>query len=131
MKKLELSYEMERALGKNRNTVLALWYKIAYYQEKHGYCDKTNPELAKALKVSLSTIERAIRKLINLGLVLKVKAHFWSRTLFAVRPTLARENLLENCSRGTECEATTDGTTDGTSDGIYINNKKVHLNIRI
>ena len=69
MKKLELSYEVNKALGRNRNTVLSLWYKIAYFEEKYGYCDKTNTDFARMLDVSLSTIERSLRKLIKLGLV--------------------------------------------------------------
>ena len=87
MAKLELSYEMNKELGRNRNTVLALWYKIEYFQNKYGYCDKTNNDFSRMLGISLATVKRCIAKLIELGLVTKVKADFWHRKLFAVRPT--------------------------------------------
>ena len=74
MAKLELSYEMERLLGRNRNTVLALWYKIEYFQNKYGYCDKTNNDFSRMLGISLATVKRCITKLIELGLVSKVKS---------------------------------------------------------
>ena len=117
MKKLELSYEVNKALGRNRNTVLSLWYKIAYFEEKYGYCDKTNNDFARMLDVSLSTIERSLRKLIKLGLVSKVKFNYWQRKLFAVRPKSESDNKA------------TETINEGTSEGIYnikdknINNK--------
>lgn len=86
MAKLELSYEMERSLGRNRNTVLALWYKIEYFQNKYGYCDKTNNDFSRMLGISLATVKRCMTKLIELGLVSKVKSDYWHRKLFAVRP---------------------------------------------
>ena len=121
MKKLELSYEVNKALGRNRNTVLSLWYKIAYFEEKYGYCDKTNNDFARMLDVSLSTIERSLRKLIKLGLVSKVKFNYWQRKLFAVRPKSESDNKAT--------ETINEGTSEGISDGIYnikdknINNK--------
>ena len=87
MSKLELSYEMNKELGRNRNTVLALWYKIEYFQNKYGYCDKTNNDFSRMLGISLATVKRCIAKLIELGLVSKVKSDYWHRKLFAVRPT--------------------------------------------
>ena len=84
MAKLELSYEMNKKLGRNRNTILALWYRIEYFQNKYGYCDKTNPYFAEKLGISLATVKRCIAKLIELGLVTKVKSDFWHRKLFAV-----------------------------------------------
>ena len=86
MKKLELSYEMNRSLGRNRDTVLALWYKIEYFQNKYGYCDKTNPDFARMLGIGLATVKRCLAKLIELGLVSKVKSDYWHRKLFAIRP---------------------------------------------
>lgn len=87
MAKLELSYEMNKELGRNRNTVLALWYKIEYFQNKYGYCDKTNNDFSRMLGISLATVKRCMTKLIELGLVSKVKSDYWHRKLFAVRPT--------------------------------------------
>ena len=121
MKKLELSYEVNKSLGRNRNTVLSLWYKIAYFEEKYGYCDKTNNDFARMLDVSLSTIERSLRKLIKLGLVSKVKFNYLQRKLFAVRPKSESDNKAT--------ETINEGTSEGISDGIYnikdknINNK--------
>lgn len=86
MAKLELSYEMNKELGRNRNTVLALWYKIEYFQNKYGYCDKTNNDFSRMLGISLATVKRCMTKLIELGLVSKVKSDYWHRKLFAVRP---------------------------------------------
>lgn len=86
MAKLELSYEMNKELGRNRNTVLALWYKIEYFQNKYGYCDKTNNDFSRMLGISLATVKRCMAKLIELGLVSKVKSDYWHRKLFAVRP---------------------------------------------
>lgn len=86
MAKLELSYEVNKELGRNRNTVLALWYKIEYFQNKYGYCDKTNTDFSRMLGISLATVKRCIAKLIELGLVSKVKSDYWHRKLFAVRP---------------------------------------------
>ena len=86
VQKLQLSYEMETKLGRNRNMVLSLWYKINYFEQKYGYCDKTNPDFARMLDVSVRTIERALRKLIELGLVSKVKSSYWHRKLYAIRP---------------------------------------------
>ena len=88
MQKLELSYEMNRSLGRNRDTVLALWYKIEYFQSKYGYCDKTNPDFARMLGIGLATVKRCLTKLIELGLVSKVKSDFWHRKLFAIRPSV-------------------------------------------
>ena len=88
MKKLELSYEMNRSLGRNRDTVLALWYKIEYFQSKYGYCDKTNPDFARMLGIGLATVKRCLNKLIELGLVSKVKSDFWHRKLFTIRPSV-------------------------------------------
>lgn len=99
MAKLELSYEMERALGRNRKTVLALWYKIEYFQNKYGFCDKTNPDFARMLGISLATVKRCLEKLIELGLISKVKSGFWHRKLFAVRPvTDVKNNVNEPVS---------------------------------
>lgn len=86
MKKLELSYDMNKSLGRNRDTVLALWYKIEYFQNKYGYCDKTNPDFARMLGIGLATVKRCLAKLIELGLVSKVKSDYWHRKLFAIRP---------------------------------------------
>lgn len=119
MAKLELSYEMNKELGRNRNTILALWYRIEYFQNKYGYCDKTNPYFADKLGVSLSTIERAMRKLVKLGLVLKVKSDYWHRKLFAVRPDLKTVEPVQNPA--------SEGLNDGISDGIY---NKAYKNIK-
>ena len=124
MQKLKLSYEMETKLGRNRNTVLSLWYKIAYFEQKYGYCDKTNTDFARMLDVSLSTIERSLRKLIKLGLVSKVKFNYWQRKLFAIRP----ESESDNKAIETINEGTSEGISDGISDGIYINIKDKNIN---
>ena len=86
VQKLQLSYEMETKLGRNRNTVLSLWYKIAYFEQKFGYCDKSNPDFARMLGISVPTVKRCIVKLIELGLVKRVKPDFWHRKLYAIRP---------------------------------------------
>ena len=39
------------------------------------------------LGISLATVKRCMTKLIELGLVSKVKSDYWHRKLFAVRPT--------------------------------------------
>jgi len=88
MKKLELSYEMNKSLGRNRDTVLALWYKIEYFQNRYGYCDKTNPDFARMLGIGLATVKRCLNKLIELGLVSRVKSDFWHRKLFTIRPSV-------------------------------------------
>ena len=124
VQKLKLSYEMETKLGRNRNTVLSLWYKIAYFEQKYGYCDKTNTDFARMLDVSLSTIERSLRKLIKLGLVSKVKFNYWQRKLFAIRP----ESESDNKAIETINEGTSEGISDGISDGIYINIKDKNIN---
>ena len=116
MAKLELSYEMNKELGRNRKTILALWYRIEYFQKRYGYCDKTNTYFADKLEVSLSTIERAMRKLVKLGLVLKVKSDYWHRKLFVVRPDLNASEQLPN--------SISEGINDGISDGIYNNENK-------
>lgn len=115
---------METKLGRNRNTVLSLWYKIAYFEQKYGYCDKTNTDFARMLDVSLSTIERSLRKLIKLGLVSKVKFNYWQRKLFAIRP----ESESDNKAIETINEGTSEGISDGISDGIYINIKDKNIN---
>ncbi|MBP3904614.1 hypothetical protein [Turicibacter sp.] len=117
MAKLELTYEMEKALGRNRNTVLALWYKIEYFQNKYGYCDKTNNDFSRMLGISLATVKRCMTKLIELGLVSKVKSDYWHRKLFAVRPaTDVKNNVSEPIN-------------DPTSEPIYNNvYKKIKLN---
>ena len=38
MKKLQLDYELNKQVKKEK----VLWYKISYFQERYGYCDKTN-----------------------------------------------------------------------------------------
>ena len=124
MKKLLLTDEIEAQLGRNRNTVLSLWYKIAYFEQKYGYCDKTNTDFARMLDVSLSTIERSLRKLIKLGLVSKVKFNYWQRKLFAIRP----ESESDNKAIETINEGTSEGISDGISDGIYINIKDKNIN---
>ena len=86
VKKLLLTDEIEAQLGRNRNTVLSLWYKIAYFEQKYGYCDKSNPDFARMLGISVPTVKRCIAKLIELGLVKRVKPDFWHRKLYAIRP---------------------------------------------
>lgn len=116
MKKLELSYEVNKALGRNRNTVLSLWYKIAYFEEKYGYCDKTNNDFARMLGISLATVKRSLSKLIELGLVGKEKLNYWQRKLYAIRPTLESDDTV------------TEPTCEPTSEPIYINIKDKNIN---
>ena len=101
IKRLNLSDDMEKQLGKNRNTVLAVWYKIAYFEKRYGYCDKTDGDFSRMLDISIPTVQRALRKLIKLGLVKKEKPDFWHRKLYVIRPdqeimeTVNKEEVIE------------------------------------
>lgn len=127
MKKLELSYEVNKALGRNRNTVLSLWYKIAYFEEKYGYCDKTNNDFARMLGISLATVKRSLNKLIELGLVRKEKPTYWQRKLYAIRPTLESDDTIAEST----CEPRqpeNNPIEEPISEPIYINIKDKNIN---
>ena len=107
MEKLQLDYELKKQVKKEK----VLWYKISYFEKKYGYCDKTNNDFARMLGVSLATIKRWIKKLEELGLILKVKSSFWDRKLFAVRPENTAENPVDN--------STSEPTNEPTNEPIY------------
>ena len=107
MEKLQLDYELNKQVKKEK----VLWYKIPYFEKKYGYCDKTNNDFSRMLGVSLATIKRWIKKLEELGLILKVKSSFWDRKLFAVRPENKAENSVDN--------STGEPTNEPTNEPIY------------
>ena len=99
IKRLNLSDDMEKQLGRNRNTVLSVWYKIAYFEKRYGYCDKTDGDFSRMLDISIPTVQRALRKLIKLGLVKKEKRDFWHRKLYVIRPD---QEIMETVNKEEE-----------------------------
>lgn len=137
MKKLQLTKEQSDAINQKRykNKLFALWYRIAFLQDTHGYCSETNPELAKKLGISKRSIASYINELEDLGLIKRVKADYWHRRLYAIRPNLKEEKIeekqvLENANKvvdnsNLETENTDVCTTNCTETcTIYINNSK-------
>ena len=115
IKRLNLSDEMEKQLGKNRNTVLAVWYKIAYFEKRYGYCDKTDGDFSRMLDISIPTVQRALRKLIKLGLVKKEKPDFWHRKLYVIRPD--QEEIMETVNKEEVIEQV--NNVDTSNDPLY------------
>ena len=137
MKKLQLTTEQSDAINQKRykNKLFALWYRIAFLQDTYGYCSETNPELAKKLGISKRSIASYINELEDLGLIKRVKADYWHRRLYAIRPNLKDEKIeekqvLENANKAVdnsnlETENTDVCTTNCTETcTIYINNSK-------
>ena len=137
MQKLQLTKEQSDAINQKRykNKLFALWYRIAFLQDTHGYCSETNPELAKKLGISKRSIASYINELEDLGLIKRVKADYWHRRLYAIRPNLKDEKIeekqvLENANKvvdnsNLETENTDVCTTNCTETcTIYINNSK-------
>lgn len=122
MKKLNLTEEQWNYLNtkKNKKTILATFYKIEFLQQGQGYCDYTYPELAKMLKIGVSTLKRCITELQNLGLLIKTKAHFWDKKLVAVRPKIEEKSNVENIEK-----STSEPLSGPTSGLIYINSNKI------
>lgn len=122
MKKLQLTKEQWNYLNtkKNKKTILATFYKIEFLQQAQGYCDYTYPELAKMLKIGVSTLKRCITELQNLGLLIKTKAHFWDKKLVAVRPKIEEKLNVENIEK-----STSEPLSGPTSGLIYINSNKI------
>lgn len=115
IKRLNLSDDMEKQLGKNRNTVLAVWYKIAYFEKRYGYCDKTDGDFSRMLDISIPTVQRALRKLIKLGLVKKEKRDFWHRKLYVIRPD--QEEIMETVNKEEVIEQV--NNVDTSNDPLY------------
>ena len=137
MQKLQLTKEQSDAINQKRykNKLFALWYRIAFLQDTYGYCSETNPELAKKLRISKRSIASYINELEDLGLIKRVKADYWHRRLYAIRPNLKEEKIeekqaLENANKvvdnsNLETENTDVCTTNCTETcTIYINNSK-------
>ena len=137
MQKLQLTKEQSDAINQKRykNKLFALWYRIAFLQDTYGYCSETNPELAKTLGISKRSIASYITELEDLGLIKRVKADYWHRRLYAIRPNLKDEKIeekqvLENANKAVdnsnlETENTDVCTTNCTETcTIYINNSK-------
>ena len=137
MQKLQLTKEQSDAINQKRykNKLFALWYRIAFLQDTHGYCSETNPELAKKLGISKRSIASYINELEDLGLIKRVKTDYWHRRLYAIRPNLKDEKIeekqaLENANKLVdnsilETENTDVCTTNCTETcTIYINNSK-------
>lgn len=122
MEKLQLTKEQWNYLNtkKNKKTILATFYKIEFLQQAQGYCDYTYPELAKMLKIGVSTLKRCITELQNLGLLIKTKAHFWDKKLVAVRPKIEEKSNVENIEK-----STSEPLSGPTSGLIYINSNKI------
>lgn len=122
MQKLQLTKQQWNYLNtkKNKKTILATFYKIEFLQQGQGYCDYTYPELAKMLKIGVSTLKRCITELQNLGLLIKTKAHFWDKKLVAVRPKIEEKSNVENIEK-----STSEPLSGPTSGLIYINNNKI------
>ena len=146
MQKLQLTKEQSDAINQKRykNKLFALWYRIAFLQDTYGYCSETNPELAKKLGISKRSIASYINELEDLALIKRVKADYWHRRLYAIRPNLKEEKIeekqvLENANRvvdnsNLETENTDVCTTNCTETcTIYINNSKkcliLHINL--
>jgi DNA-binding Lrp family transcriptional regulator len=98
MARLKLTWEQREFIDRKKRRskdydtkILMMFHKIEYFQNKYGYCNKTNEYFQRILNVSHTTVKRYLDDLENLGLIKRETDSGNYRKLFAIRP-VSEEN---------------------------------------